>query len=115
MVTYSPRIRHALNFALKHHQGQTRKFRKAPYISHPMQVALILARYDRPDDELIGAILHDVVEDCVETNAEASAMERKIRDKFGADVAAIVQGVTEPKRDATDQKLDTPERRTAYL
>lgn len=115
MNAFSPRIRHALNFALKHHAGQTRKNRNAPYIMHPMQVALILAVYDRPEDELIGAILHDVVEDCVSTDDEAQVMRGKIRDRFGPDVLAIVDGVTEPKRDAAGHKLPAPAKRVAYL
>lgn len=115
MIAFSPHIRHALNFALKHHTGQTRKNRNAPYIMHPMQVALILARYGRPEDELIAALLHDVVEDCVSTNAEAAAMEQKIADKFGADVAAIVKGVTETKRDASDTDVPRELKRTLYL
>jgi (p)ppGpp synthase/HD superfamily hydrolase len=115
MNAFSPRIRHALNFALKHHAGQTRKNRNAPYIMHPMQVALILAVYDRPEAELVGAILHDVVEDCVKTDEEAESMRARIRDKFGADVLAIVDGVTEPKRDEKGEKLPAPRKRAAYL
>lgn len=115
MNAFSPRIRHALNFALKHHAGQTRKNRRAPYIMHPVQVALILARYDRPDDELVAAILHDVIEDCVATNAEQAQMTERIRAKFGDDVTEMVLGVTEPKRDASDVKLPGHVRRDAYL
>ena len=115
MIAFSPRIRHALNFALKHHEGQRRKNRNAPYIMHPMQVALILARYGRPEEELVGALLHDVVEDCVETNADAVLMLEKIREKFGADVAAIVAGVTETKRDELGQPVPSQVRRKLYL
>lgn len=115
MIAFSPHIRHALNFALKYHEGQKRKGRNAPYIMHPMQVALILARYGRPDEELIAALLHDVVEDCGNTNAEADGLREQIRDKFGDDVARIVEGVTETKRDENDVELPREAKRKLYL
>lgn len=45
------------------HQGQTRKD-STPYIFHPLEVALILARLGFDENVVSGALLHDTVEDC---------------------------------------------------
>src|SRR4029078_11240929 len=84
-------------------------------IIDPVQVAFVLRPYGPREEELIAGILHDVVEDCVETNAGAEEMRAKIREKFGAEVAAIVDGVTETKRDSDDRQLDRVLKRGMYL
>ncbi len=80
------RIREACLFAEKHHEGQFRKSGEK-YIVHPYEVALILARLNLDDDTIIAGILHDTLED---TDVSYSEIE----EKFGSDVAAIVDGVT---------------------
>ena len=59
MTGYSDRINHALAFAAKHHDRQVRKGTRLPYITHPANVAIILARYGRDDDTVVAGILHD--------------------------------------------------------
>ncbi len=58
-----------------------------PYIFHPIAVALILSEVQIDKDSLVGAILHDVIEDTEITYEE-------IENEFGTEVAQIVDGVT---------------------
>ncbi|HLK70750.1 MAG TPA: bifunctional (p)ppGpp synthetase/guanosine-3',5'-bis(diphosphate) 3'-pyrophosphohydrolase, partial [Steroidobacteraceae bacterium] len=58
-----------------------------PYITHPVAAAEILAELHLDADTLIGAILHDVIEDTPIAKAD-------IARRFGHDVAEIVDGVT---------------------
>src|SRR5688572_27863698 len=56
------RIRDAYRFGDQAHLGQFRSS-GAPYISHPIAVAEILARWKLDADTLMAALLHDVIED----------------------------------------------------
>ncbi|MEJ2274340.1 MAG: bifunctional (p)ppGpp synthetase/guanosine-3',5'-bis(diphosphate) 3'-pyrophosphohydrolase [Woeseiaceae bacterium] len=80
------RIVEAYEFGSKAHEGQTRKSGE-PYITHPVAVAQELAEMHLDWEAICAAILHDAVED-----TEASLEE--ITDKFGEDVALIVDGVS---------------------
>ena len=54
----------ALAFAIKAHEGQTRKESDIPYIYHPLNMACHCFAMDIKDDEIVSAcLLHDVVED----------------------------------------------------
>ncbi|MBQ8338140.1 MAG: bifunctional (p)ppGpp synthetase/guanosine-3',5'-bis(diphosphate) 3'-pyrophosphohydrolase, partial [Oscillospiraceae bacterium] len=79
-------ITEALNFAEKAHDGQKRKSGE-PYIIHPVEAAIILIDMGMDTETVVAALLHDVVED---TEVELN----EVRQKFGADVAALVDGVT---------------------
>ena len=73
-------------FAKAAHEGQYRKSGE-PFFAHALTVASILAELRLDVDTLIAAMVHDVVED---TDYE---ME-DIRQRFGQDVAHMVDGVT---------------------
>lgn len=89
---YSAAVERALRVALDAHDGQVRKgLDPVPYIVHPMHVALMLTRLTDDPEVLIAAVLHDVVEDCVEWDVERVARE------FGERVASIVAELTEDK------------------
>jgi GTP pyrophosphokinase len=79
-------IEEAYAFALEHHAGQMRKSGE-PFISHPLEVAMILAGLNLDTPTLMAAILHDVVED-------SAVSLKEIRTRFGDEVAALVDGVT---------------------
>ena len=81
-----PRIKRALEFAAKAHEGQMRKSGE-PYISHPIAVAEILLEYDCDTDSVIAALFHDIVED-------TDIPLETIRKEFGNEVALLVDGVT---------------------
>lgn len=79
-------IQAAFEFGAQAHEGQTRKS-GGEYIWHPIAVAEILADIQLDCESLIAAILHDVVEDTPFTKDD-------IEERFGHNVAEIVDGVT---------------------
>lgn len=76
----------AYAMAKKAHEGQLRESGE-PYISHPIEVANILADLELDCTTIIAGLLHDTVED---TNCTSD----EIKDLFGEDTAALVDGVT---------------------
>ncbi|MEO0574046.1 MAG: bifunctional (p)ppGpp synthetase/guanosine-3',5'-bis(diphosphate) 3'-pyrophosphohydrolase [Pseudomonadota bacterium] len=79
-------VARAYEFGAAAHHGQKRKS-GAPYISHPVAVATILAEMRMDAETIAAAILHDVIED---TSAAADELEAE----FGKAVATLVEGVT---------------------
>lgn len=84
------RFADAVRFALEAHANQFRKGSPAPYITHPVAVAGILAQYGCPEAVVLAAVLHDVLEDTPVTAGELEA-------RFGPRVAELVQAVSEVK------------------
>jgi guanosine-3',5'-bis(diphosphate) 3'-pyrophosphohydrolase len=76
----------AYKFAETAHRGQYR-ISGEPYITHPLQVAIIVARLGMDAVAIEASLLHDAVEDT------AVGLE-DIRAEFGDEVAEIVDGVT---------------------
>jgi len=68
------------------HSGQTRKSGEA-YLTHPLAVAGILADMRMDVDTIATGLLHDTMEDCM-TSVE------ELTERFGSDVAELVDGVT---------------------
>src|SRR5690349_1097318 len=83
-------IRAAFDYACDHHSGQRRKSGEE-FIHHPVAVATICAELKLDSATIAAALLHDVVED---TPAELD----EVRERFGEDVAALVDGVTKLTR-----------------
>ncbi len=79
-------LRRAYVFSALEHKGQIRHSGE-PYLVHPLEVADILAEMKLDAVCIAAGLLHDVVEDTLTT-------PDKIREKFGEDVAHIVEGVT---------------------
>ncbi len=79
----------ALKFATKAHEGQMR-LSGGPYINHPIAAAIHLADLYLDEKTIAATLLHDVVEDC-EVPLET------IQDRFGDEVAKLVDGVTKLK------------------
>lgn len=84
------------------HSGQLRES-GSEYISHPINVAKILADLQMDLDSIIAGVLHDVVEDTQYSTAD-------IRELFGDDVAMLVDGVTKLEKitykSKEEQKLE---------
>ncbi|HJQ09844.1 MAG TPA: HD domain-containing protein [Gemmatimonadaceae bacterium] len=114
-VGYSDVINHALAFAAKHHDRQVRKGTRLPYLTHPANVAIILTRYGRENDTVVSAILHDVIQDCVQDGYSRSMLEQRIGDKFGSNVLDTVLAVTYRKVDDDGVELSGDDRRADYL
>jgi (p)ppGpp synthase/HD superfamily hydrolase len=99
----------ALHFATAHHARQLRKGTTVPYAAHLLAVASLVLEMEGDEDEAIGALLHDVVEDGGGTEALA-----RIEAAFGPAVAAIVLD----NSDAVDDGGEKPrwyERKRAYV
>ncbi len=79
-------LRRAYNYAEEAHADQKR-LSGEPYMIHPLEVALILAGLKMDTTTITAALLHDVVED-TEVSFEL------IKNKFGSEVANLVNGVT---------------------
>jgi guanosine-3',5'-bis(diphosphate) 3'-pyrophosphohydrolase len=79
-------LRKAYVFSALMHKGQVRHSGE-PYLIHPLEVADILADMKLDAVCISAGLLHDVVEDTLTT-------PDKIRERFGEDVAHIVEGVT---------------------
>jgi guanosine-3',5'-bis(diphosphate) 3'-pyrophosphohydrolase len=72
--------------AEKGHAGQMRRSGE-PYITHPVAAALILASMRLDYQTIMATLLHDVIED-------TSVSIDNLRQQFGEEVAALVDGVT---------------------
>jgi GTP pyrophosphokinase len=79
-------IRRAYELSLEHHSGQQRASGE-PYLVHPLEVAILLAEMKLDTTAIAAGLLHDSVEDTILTTEQ-------IQEKFGEQVAHIVEGVT---------------------
>ena len=79
-------IDRAYIYSARVHDGQVR-LSGEPYLSHPLEVASILADMNLDVVSVAAGFLHDVIED-------TSATEEDIKEMFGQDVLNIVSGVT---------------------
>src|SRR6056297_442904 len=89
--TYNPKtdeklISAAYDYGREMHEGQLRHSGE-PYFSHPVAVAAVLAEQRLDDATIVTALLHDTIEN---TRASYST----VSDKFGGEVADLVDGVT---------------------
>ncbi|HVA18976.1 MAG TPA: bifunctional (p)ppGpp synthetase/guanosine-3',5'-bis(diphosphate) 3'-pyrophosphohydrolase, partial [Solirubrobacteraceae bacterium] len=80
------RVRDAFVFACEHHAAQRRKSGE-DFIVHPVSVARICANMRLDTETLCAALLHDTVED-------TSASLDEVRERFGDEIATVVDGVT---------------------
>lgn len=79
-------ITRAFEFAKDCHICQKR-LSGEPYIIHPINVALILINLGMDTNSVVAGLLHDVIED-------TKVSKENISEKFGADIALLVDGVT---------------------
>jgi len=94
-------LRRAFEFAAEQHRGQLRQSGE-PYLTHPLEVAHLLADMRLDVTALCAALLHDVVED-------TKIPIEQIRERFGEEVSRLVAGVTKISR----LDLRAPETRQA--
>lgn len=77
-------------FAAKMHRGQIR-LSGEPYLSHPIETALILANMKMDAATVATGVLHDVLEDTDTTSDQ-------LQELFGPEIAQLVDGVTKIKK-----------------
>jgi len=107
MTVLTSRFAEALVYAAEAHAGQTRKGTSVPYVAHVLAVAALTLEHGASEDEAIGALLHDAVEDCGGLDRL-----RDVRERFGPAVAEIVLGCS----DTTETpKPPWKERKQTYL
>lgn len=99
-MLYTTAITRAIRFSTKTHevyQKQKRKGKDIPYITHPLMVGLILALAGATEEVIVAGILHDTIEDSTKEKKVTSEM---LTERFGSNVAGLVQSVTELHHDA---------------
>lgn len=79
-------IQKAFQASSNAHAGQHR-VSGDPYITHPLEVAMIIADLEMDTSSIIAALLHDTIEDTTFTQEE-------ITKEFGDEVAMLVIGLT---------------------
>ncbi|MFT3986524.1 RelA/SpoT family protein [Aestuariivirga sp.] len=79
-------LNRAYVYAMKAHGNQKRASGEA-YFNHPLEVAAILTEMKLDDATIAAALLHDTVED-------TEATQQEIEEKFGPEIASLVDGLT---------------------
>ena len=85
-----PVTRAAIAYARECHAAQTREVDAAPFILHPLEVAMLLHGRGYDDEVVAAGVLHDVVEKTTATVDDLTA-------RFGSRVASLVAAVSEPR------------------
>ena len=104
------RFDRALEYAREHHADDVRKGTSVPYVSHLLAVSAIVLEHGGGEDEAIGALLHDVVED-----GGGPAALAEIRSLFGDKVVTIVEGCSDTMADDKAAKPPWRARKEAYI
>ena len=82
----------AIAFATKAHAGQNRKGTDIPYITHPLEAAIIVATMTEDPNIIAAAVLHDVMED-------AKIKKEELTREFNDIICDLVAGESENKRE----------------
>lgn len=95
-------LNRAYVYAMKMH-GHQKRASGDPYISHPLEVAAILADLKLDDATIASALLHDTIEDTPATREEIDEM-------FGEEIGSLVDGLTKiAKLDLVTRKAEQAE------
>ena len=78
----------ALAYAVSHHEGQRRDSDAAPFVLHPLEVAVLLRNRGYDDEVVAAGLLHDAIED-------TDATVEDLRDRFGQRVAGLVAALSD--------------------
>lgn len=80
------KINDAIKLAIEAHENKKRKAEDVPYLIHPIEVGIILAKNNQDDDVIAAGIIHDAVE-------EEYIKLDEVEHKFGHKVKRIVEKV----------------------
>jgi guanosine-3',5'-bis(diphosphate) 3'-pyrophosphohydrolase len=86
-------FRAVLNLAVRAHEGQTRRSGE-PYVTHPIEVALLVSSWGMDEASVCAAVLHDVVEDTPIEIDEIRAVVGPFGGSLAEDVSFLVEGLT---------------------
>ena len=89
MTTLTQRYTDAIDYARRAHAQQLKKGTAIPYFAHLIGVSSLVLDYGGDENQAIAGLLHDVVEDCGGSHADA------VRAAFGDRVADIVLACTD--------------------
>lgn len=103
---YSPRLDDAVQFAMAEFRSIRRKGTEIPYLTHLLQVMVLVGEYGGDEDQMIGAVLHDWLEDIEGANVEM------LNVRFGDRVAGYVKGLSDSD---THPKPPWRQRKEAYI
>jgi (p)ppGpp synthase/HD superfamily hydrolase len=110
------RLTQAVDYAREAHASQTRKGTSIPYLAHLLGVASLVLDHGGDEDQVIAALLHDVVED------QGAHHEALIRRQFGDRVADIVMACTDGTQESKaaagtpeEKRADWERRKREYL
>ena len=96
-------------YASQIHRRQARKGSGVPYINHLLAVASLVGENGGTEDQVIGGLLHDAIEDCIGAIPD---IREQIAARFGDPVLQIVEDCTD-----ADEVPKPPwrDRKEAYL
>ena len=95
-------LNRAYVYAMKAH-GNQKRASGAPFFSHPLEVAAILAEMRLDDATIATALLHDTIEDTGATRSEIDTL-------FGPEIGSLVDGLTKIKKlDLVTKKAEQAE------
>jgi (p)ppGpp synthase/HD superfamily hydrolase len=97
-----PLAQEAVDFARARHEGQRRDADDAPFVVHPLEVAILLRDAGYSDYVVATGALHEVLED---TDVDKGELE----ERFGPDVAELVDALTD------DPSIEDQQERRAAL
>ncbi len=113
-LVLTERFTQAIEYARQLHT-EYRKGTDIPYMAHLLGVAALVmgeagGRVPVTEDMIVAALLHDAVED-----HGGMPRLREIEDRFGADVARMVEGLSDTLAEDHDKKEGWEDRKTNYL
>jgi (p)ppGpp synthase/HD superfamily hydrolase len=109
-MSYGEKFEQALPYAALVHRDQVRKGTSTPYVTHLLAVAAIVGENGGTEDEVVAALLHDAPED-----QGGETRLREIHDRFGVEVAEIVDGCTDTYETPKPPWRERKERYLAHL
>lgn len=103
---YSRRLDEALALAAAAFRTQLRKGTQIPYLTHLLQVMVLVGEHGGDEDQLIAAVLHDYLEDV------PGAAREELAGRFGERVARLVEALSDS---TTHPKPAWEERKRRYV
>lgn len=105
-------VQRAAAYAAQEHRDDLRKGTSIPYLSHLWSVAALVLEHGGDDEQVAAGLLHDVVED-----HGGAAMLTDIGERFGPEVARLVEALSDSVIDTTagEEKAPWRLRKEQYL